>query len=570
MNTITSAPNRFKLFGAGLTLAALVIAVLAVTFATGPAWAGVVGNVPDPCGPGQDPDNYPDDPAAQKSSGHYAIFDAYWLPDPRLDEEDPETGTLNNNLCPPAAKHKDKTNPRTHVTVEETTLTATDIDLRSTIIQVGDTHLKDVVATDAAAGNDKLSLHTYRQVRKALRLLGGPEGKTLLPVPDGTQVYWLRLEDPALGTGPSSLVLGFSTGLLDEKDWYLEDAEGNPLEPFQYELEAVRYHGPHADDLPHVLTYREPAMRNGNGTAIVVWDGLNTDVNSMPLDAGEYEHLEWVFTHPGTYVLEVHLKGHVRQEEPEGAGSEWDGWKPITDEETVTSEVREYTFQVGPLTVNDSPTFGVVRSVKENSNGGTKVGDPIKVFTSDSDVLHYSLSGPGADKFYANAVHGGAQISVRVGAVLDYEAKQTYDLLLNVSDGKDREGNPEEYFTVDDTIVVQVNLVDVPPGIGVDVNKVNPRVGETVRIRGDFLEFLGYIPDSASWSIRFIDSEGELLRTEWMTVNGNRGEYDLTGTEAGTKYYQLVCEYTIEYEFRPDEHKTHIADFTINWQPASQ
>ena len=561
MSTITSAPNRFKLYGAGLTLAALVIAVLAVTFATGPAWAGVVGAVPNPCGPGQDPANFPDDPAAQKSSGHYALFDAYWLPTPGLGDE-AKDGTLNNNLCPPAAKHKDKTNPVTHKTVEETTLTPTDIDLRSTIIQVGDTHKAVVVATDAAAGNDKLSLDTYEQVRKALRLEESD------PVPAGTEVYWLRLEDPALGTGPSSLVLGFSTGLLDEKDWYLEDAEGNPLEPFQYELEAVRYYGPHADDLPHVLTFREPGMRNHAGEAIVVWDGLNTDVNSMSLYAGEFEHLEWVFTHPGTYVLEVHLKGHVRQEgdKHEHAGEDW---KPITDEETVTSEVREYTFQVGPLTVNDSPTFGVVRSVKENSNGGTKVGDPIKVFTSDSDVLHYSLSGPGADKFYANAVPGGAQVSVRVGAVLDYEAKQTYDLLLNVSDGKDREGNPEEYFAVDDTIVVQVNLVDVPPGIGVDVNKENPRVGETVRIRGDFVD-LGYVPDSASWSIRFIDSEGELLRTEWMTVNGNRGEYDLTGTEAGTKYYQLVCEYTIEYEFRPDEHKTHIADFTINWQPASQ
>lgn len=554
MSTITNAPNRFKLFGAGLTLAALVIAVLAVTVATGPAWAGVVGNVPDPCGPGKALANYPDDPAAQKDTGHYALFDAYWLP-ARLDNN-AKTGTLNNNLCPPAAKHQDKTDPYTHVTVEETTLTATDIDLRSTIIHVDNTHLADVVATDAAAGDDKLSLDTYRQVREALGLKPGD------PVPLDTKVYWLRLEDPALGTGPSDLVLGFSTGLLDGKYWHLEDVEGNSLEPFHYELEAVRYHGNHADELPHVLTFREPGMRN-EGKAIVVWDGRNTDVNSMPLGAGEYEHLEWVFTQPGTYVLEVHLKGHVRQEAPKGAGADW---KAITDEKTVTSEVREYTFHVGPLAVNESPAFGVDLSVKENSDPGTRVGDTIRVFTSDTDHLLYSLTGPGAHNFNAVNVSGGVQIKVAHGAVLDYEAKQTYDLILGVTDGKDREGNRDD-DKIDDTIVIRIHLEDVAPGIIAYASKPTPRVGETVKIVGSHLELEDYVPDSATWQIRFLRSDGTLERTAAMTRNPNdSGEYDVTSTEAGTKYYQVVCNYDVAF----GRSQTIIADVTINWQPASQ
>ena len=107
----------------------------------------------------------------------------------------------------------------------------------------------------------------------------------------------------------------------------------------------MRYHGPHADKLPQVLTYWEPDLGSG-----LVWNSLDTDVNEMPLNAGEYEHLEWVFTHPGTYVLEVHLKGHVRTEKPSDWNEAVDGtWKKLDDKETtITSEVREYTFQVGP------------------------------------------------------------------------------------------------------------------------------------------------------------------------------------------------------------------------------
>ena len=360
MENILKVPRKITFYGAVLTLSALVIAVLAVTLATGPAWAGVVGNVPDPCGPGRD--NFPDNPAAQKTTGHYALFDAYWLP-ADLGDDAEKDGTLNNNLCPPSAKHEDKT--VRGKTIEETTLTPTDIDLRTTIIHVDNTHKAFVVKNNSEAGDDKLSLARYAGVDRALGL------GIYDDVPAGTQVHWLRLEDPDLGVEPSSLVLGFSTGLLKDDYWRHDDEHGNRHGeyPFQYELESVRYYGQHANQLPQVLTFWEP----GGAEGVLVWNSLDTDVNAMPLEAGEYEHLEWVFTHPGTYVLEVHLKGHVRQSNPNPADTTW---KPITAKDTtVTSEVREYVFQVGPLTLNHDPVFQVVRSVKENTAVGTVVGD---------------------------------------------------------------------------------------------------------------------------------------------------------------------------------------------------
>ena len=555
MNVIANIPRKTILYGAALAATALMIVLLSASYAASPAWAGVVGTVPNPCGPGQDRDNFPPNPAAQKSSGHYALFDAYWLPAPGLGD-DAKDGTLNNNLCPPAAKHKDK-RTRTGEIIEETTLTATDIDLRSTIIHVDNTHLADVVATDAAAGTTKLSLQKYVEARRGLGL--GDDD----PVPAGTQVHWLRLEDPDLGTGPSSLVLGFSTGLLDEKYWENPntDEDDNHLKAFHYELEAVRYHGPHASKLPQVLTYFEPERGSG-----IVWNSLDTDVNAMPLGAGEYEHLEWVFTHPGTYVLEVHLKGHVRQSKPAGAGSDW---KPITDKDsTVTSEVREYTFQVGPLTVNDSPAFGVDLSVDENSDPGTRVGDTIRVFSSDNDKLLYSLTGPGADNFNAVIAPGGVQIKVAYGAVLDYEAKQTYDLILGVTDRKDREGNLDG-DKIDDTIAIRIHLNDVAPGIIAYASKATPQVGETVKITGSHMELQDYVRDSATWQLRVIGSDGiSVVETLPMTRNPNdSGELNVTSSEAGAKHYQVVLDYNVTYRQRSI---TLIADVTVNWQPASQ
>ena len=540
--------------------AVAAVMLLANGFNTSPALAQEPGVPPKLCGPGQSLDNYPDEPAEEKSSGHYALFDAYWLPNPGLGD-DVKDGTLNNNLCPPSAKHADVNVDGQ--TVEVTTLSASDIDLRSTIIHVDDTYKAGVAATNAAAGTTKLSLEKYDGVRQVLGL------ETSTTVPAGTEVYWLRLEDPTLNIEPSDLVLGFSAGHLGERYWEHQDEDGNRVSKYavQYELESMRYHGPHASKLPHVLTYWEPELGSG-----LVWNSLETDVNTMPLEAGQYEHLEWVFSHPGTYTLGVHVKGHVRQFEPDNAGPEWDDWEKITDEDTtVTSEVVKYTFQVGPLTVNEAPAFGVKRSVEENSPAGTKVGDAISVFTNDNDTLTYSLGDVGADKFDVTSVDGGAQITVADGAVLDFETKDTYHLALNVSDGKDHENNPETVATVDDTIVVEVTLVDVPPSIVLDVPTADPRVGDTVTVRAYYIELQGYVPATADWTIRFLDGDGETVQTDFMTLKADgHGEYDLTATQAGKQDHQVLLQYDVKGKYDRDVHQSLTADFSINWLPASQ
>ena len=536
MNTIANAPNRFKLYAAGVALSALLITLLAVTFATGPAWAQRGdGDTPAPavspplCGPEQD--NFPENPLAVVNKGHYAMFDAYWQPAGLGDEV--ETGTLNNNLCPPAAQHRDVTT--SEGTEEVTDLSKTDIDLRTTIIQVGDQYLEDVVATDAEAGTTKLSLEKYRKVREALGL--GEND----PVPPGTQVHWLRLEDTARNLPPSDLVMGFSTGQLSDDYWEnpKTDDDGNHLPAFGYELESVRVVGPNPSDLPHVLTYWEPDLGSG-----LVWDSSDVDTNAMPLGAGEYEHLEWVFTKPGTYVLEVHLKGHVRQNKPANwIDADRGTWKKLDAvDKTVTSVPHRYVFQVGDLHVNAQPHFGHHRTVDYLSPGGTKVGDPIPVYGTDHDQLHYELVGNGSDNFNVipaptDFVGNGVQLVVAENGTLGnlrLHGPTQFDLQLRVKDKRDIEDNADN--VIDEVVPVRVTAVSNQPWISLKFSNENPRVGDQVRV---VAEIRNGEPGRHQYRLLSIGNGGAKNLLQELETTQMTHEFTITRAAAGSVTYAV-------------------------------
>ena len=581
MNTI----NRRKAQLSVVAVAALAIFTVAAVmllaggFATGTAQAQRGGDTggttptptptpPQPCGPGKPDANFPDEPDEAVSSGHYALFDAYWLPDPGL-ADDTKTGTLNNNLCPPKAKHEDVTNAG--VTTEKTTLSPSNIDLRTTIIEVDDTHKVDVVSTNAAAGTDKLSLAKYKEVRKGLGLGEGD------PVPAGTQVYWLRLEDPALGTDPSSLVLGFSTGHLDKNYW------DNPNGPtFQYEMESVRVLGANPADLPHVLTYWEPEMRKNDGTAKVVWDGANTDVNAMPLEAGKYEHLEWVFTKPGTYVLSIHLKGHVRQTKPtDFAGT----WERATPDDTVTSVPHRYVFHVGDLHINDQPHFGAVRSVTAGTRANHPVGDAIALYGTDADTLELNLDGVGSGDFKVTeeaSIWGrGARILVAEGANLSYPGADPenpeqayYDLHLKVSDKHDYENDSDE--EIDSIIPLRIHVQPqevtsspshptlISPWVSALISDEHPRAGEeiSITVQAHGLD-LGWI----TRDITLFEGVGDQKRQlEKVTTYANdHHTFKVERAEAGTQRYSVVYVLNNEHT-NPPPRKLSSGWYPVIWR----
>ena len=476
--TITKAPKRFTIYAAGIALSAFVIALLAVAFATGPAQAqdpgpGTGGNTvtntwpdPQPCGTGASTASQPE--PHEVTEGHFALFEAYWRKTEPINtaEGTVNTGELHANFCPPTVTQTTKRLGARTITT--TTRHVSNIDIEEAIMHVKNDYQVDVVATNAEATSGQLSLEEYPDVRKAFHL--GLND----PLPAGTKVWWLKLDDPDTKDNPdtpenenidetSELSLGFSTLLLDDKYW-LKGADGNPM---RYKFEVKRYPTDPADD-PHFFAYEAP--KAGNAEATRVWDSTRPDIDDddVLLDPGKYRALQWIFTKPGTYLLSVHLEGFVRKVKPDGAGQDWE---PISENLDETSEVRQYTIQVGDkLEETEPPIFGVSPSVAENTPAGVSVGGPIAVHNADAEVLHYKLVGVGDENFRTEKTTDPhtVQILVADGASLDFETTPSYEFKLTVTDKLDHEGNPQKEgeVEIDDILIVKIALEDQAPGVG--------------------------------------------------------------------------------------------------------
>ncbi len=104
----------------------------------------------------------------------------------------------------------------------------------------------------------------------------------------------------------------------------------------------------------------------------------------------------------------------------------------------------------GDPKVNRAPTFtdgsSTTRSIPENTPAGKNIGPPVSATDLDEDVLTYTMSGADAASFGIVSTTG--QLQTR--APLDYEKKNTYAVIVTVSDGSAR-----------DTISVTIDVTDV-------------------------------------------------------------------------------------------------------------
>ena len=91
---------------------------------------------------------------------------------------------------------------------------------------------------------------------------------------------------------------------------------------------------------------------------------------------------------------------------------------------TVTYDASDGYGGYVSRTVVYTGTASETRSVAENSTAGTAVGGAVTGTPYNNEALTYSLTGNAADAFVIDAATG--QISVKQGASLDYETKNTY------------------------------------------------------------------------------------------------------------------------------------------------
>ena len=115
------------------------------------------------------------------------------------------------------------------------------------------------------------------------------------------------------------------------------------------------------------------------------------------------------------------------------------------------TDIIGVAINVTDVNENNDPVFvegsSTTRAIAENTPAGRNIGGPVSATDLDEDVLTYSLSGVDAVSFGIVSTTG----QLRTRAPLDYEQKNTYSVVVLVSDGN---GGT-------DSIGVAINVTDV-------------------------------------------------------------------------------------------------------------
>ncbi len=360
MKAINEIPINVRAVGITMTLAALVIALLAVAMTASPAQAQGLGPGLTPGDPrtGDNEDFYDEpypcseeaqpgpDTAGVISEGYYALFDAFW---------DYEVGHLSDNFCPPAVEVTTEEDDDGEV-VTVTTRSDANIHISETAFSVPDSYKVTVVDSDVPNGNPststepKIDLADYPFLRLGVSAVEpGPDSTDENPttVFADNSVYWVRLDEPGTTTTDetSPLKIGFSTALLKDGDWHNPDGP-----PVQFQFGAVHVIEAGIPQEVHVVGADFFAFdQRATSTPLekAKWSNLETATESdINMDLGEYRPMQFLFTEPGEYLVQAHIQAHVRKDPPEGSHP---NWTPINPGDSITSPTEWYTFHVGPV-----------------------------------------------------------------------------------------------------------------------------------------------------------------------------------------------------------------------------
>ena len=352
------------------------------------------GGAPRPLANHATPDPCPEQPGNTNtqegvvSTGHIALFDVYWN-----DEE----GELTNNPCPPTVTHTreevlDDTNePIPGEYTDTYTRAGSSINIEQTIIhipsQTQDSNFGKVNLKDP---NTPYPREVYPDLWTADDA-ENPDG-------EGDRMVWVVPACPPDGSSTSDLCLSFSAALLHPGQWRDPDGQASANGKVQYQIDHVHQIDIDRQDPRYVLTY--PVRELGSSTRMYpTWNTSDADTNVTKVAPGEYEQPVWFFTSPGTFEFQVHIKGH-----PKHASPLPDGLEVLSEENSVTSDVREYTLHVGLMSnlgvgVTAAPATSAgdtldpddeVTITVKASNTGPDEGESTKVDVSLPDGLAYS------------------------------------------------------------------------------------------------------------------------------------------------------------------------------------
>ena len=195
---------------------------------------------------------------------------------------------------------------------------------------------------------------------------------------------------------------------------------------------------------------------------------------------------------------------------------------------------------------NDDPEFSsntASRTVDENSVATTAIGAVVAATDDDGDTLTYSLDGTDAALFAVDRTTG--QIRVASGTTLNFEAKSSYAVILQVTDGKNALAQTDT--SIDDTIQVAITVNNVNETGVLSVSTPQASAATTAAVT-DPDAVTGSNPTGAVSAVslwRWEVAETE-TSTTWETSAGtgsSTNTYTPTLAEAG-KWLRVTAVYT--------------------------
>ena len=173
--------------------------------------------------------------------------------------------------------------------------------------------------------------------------------------------------------------------------------------------------------------------------------------------------------------------------------------------------------------INEPPEFGssaVELEVDENIETNTNMGDPIAASDPESDGLTYSLAGVDAGSFDIEPLTG----QIKTKGLLDYESpadtggNNVYELTVQVTDGKDENGNIDT--TVDDTITLIIMVTDVNEPPEFDSSTVELEIDENAATSTDIGDLIAATdPESDELTYSLVGSD-----SQWFDVDTSGGQ----------------------------------------------
>ena len=134
---------------------------------------------------------------------------------------------------------------------------------------------------------------------------------------------------------------------------------------------------------------------------------------------------------------------------------------------------------------NNAPMFANATeelTVAENAADGFELATVTATDPDDGDTLTYSLTGDAAElTAFDEAFDFAAGVfTVKAGSTLNFEAKASYSVTVEVTDGKDADGNDESPGLVDAMVAVTIKVNDVAEPANVALSYSDPWAGVTL------------------------------------------------------------------------------------------